>query len=267
MRLLLDTHVWLWMLAEPERLSARVQSMLASTDNEVALSAASVWEAGIKEALGKLPNTQPIATLVKSSVERFSLALLAITTDQALAAAALPKHHKDPFDRMLVAQASVERFYEHTDHTTEERHRRLPHASARACCRRARSPVCARSRAPSRSPVPAWARSSSRARCPRRRRPTGRHGGGRLSFQDRICLLVAKEGGFTCVSNDRRLRMSCEAEGVPVLWGLELLVELVAARAIPAEAARDIAARIVSANRRMDPNVYARFLKRIGLAK
>ena len=93
MRLLLDTHVWLWMLAEPERLSARVQSMLASTDNEVALSAASVWEAGIKEALGKLPNTQPIATLVKSSVERFSLALLAITTDHALAAAALPKHH------------------------------------------------------------------------------------------------------------------------------------------------------------------------------
>jgi len=90
---------------------------------------------------------------------------------------------------------------------------------------------------------------------------------GRLSFQDRICLLVAKEGGFTCVSNDRRLRMSCEAEGVPVLWGLELLVELVAARAIPAEAARDIAARIVSANRRMEPNVYARFLKRIGLAK
>lgn len=88
---------------------------------------------------------------------------------------------------------------------------------------------------------------------------------GRLSFQDRVCLLVAKDGGFTCVSNDGALRTACKAERVPVLWGLELLVELVAARAIPAEGAREIAACIVTLNGRMDPSVFARFLKRIGL--
>lgn len=88
---------------------------------------------------------------------------------------------------------------------------------------------------------------------------------GRLSFQDRICVLVAKAGTFTCVSNDRRLRAECETEGVPVLWGLELLVELVGVRALPPEAARDIASQIVSANKRMDPSVLARFLAKIGV--
>jgi hypothetical protein len=80
--------------------------------------------------------------------------------------------------------------------------------------------------------------------------------GGRLSFQDRIYVLVAKAEGFTCVSNDRSVRSACEADGVPVLWGLELLVELVAARALPLESARDIAKQIVDANKRMDPTLY-----------
>ncbi len=88
---------------------------------------------------------------------------------------------------------------------------------------------------------------------------------GRLSFQDRICVLVAKVEGFTCVSNDRRVRTACDEAGVPTLWGLELLVELVAARALPAEGARDIAKQIVDANKRMDAALYPRFLKRIGL--
>lgn len=89
---------------------------------------------------------------------------------------------------------------------------------------------------------------------------------GRLSFQDRICVLVARAGGFTCISNERPLRAACAAEGVPVLWGLELLVELVAARALPAESAREVAGQLMATNRRMDPNVFDRFLKRIGLA-
>lgn len=88
---------------------------------------------------------------------------------------------------------------------------------------------------------------------------------GRLSFQDRICVLVARAGSYTCVTNDRSLRSACTAAGVPVLWGLEILVELVAARALPAESAREIAAQIVAANTRMDASVFERFLERIGL--
>jgi predicted nucleic acid-binding protein len=90
---------------------------------------------------------------------------------------------------------------------------------------------------------------------------------GRLSFQDRICVLVAKAGGFTCVSNDRSLRATCTAEGVPVLWGLELLVELVSARALPAESAREVATQIMTANKRMDAALFDRFLEHIGLAR
>lgn len=90
---------------------------------------------------------------------------------------------------------------------------------------------------------------------------------GRLSFQDRICILLAKAQGFTCVSNDRSLRSACAKEGVTVLWGLELLVELVAARALPPESARDVATQILAANRRIEAGVLERFLERIGLGK
>lgn len=90
---------------------------------------------------------------------------------------------------------------------------------------------------------------------------------GRLSFQDRICVLLAKAQGFTCVSNDRSLRSACAKEGVTVLWGLELLVELVAARALPPESARDVATQILAANRRIEAGVLERFLERIGLVK
>lgn len=88
---------------------------------------------------------------------------------------------------------------------------------------------------------------------------------GRLSFQDRICVLVARAEGFTCISNDKRVRTACREESVPTLWGLELLVELVAARALPPESAREIAKQIVESNKQMDPAVYRRFLKRIGI--
>jgi len=71
---------------------------------------------------------------------------------------------------------------------------------------------------------------------------------GRLSFQDRTCLVVCRDNGWTCVSNDKALRRSCDAVGVVVRWGLELMLELVQGGHLPAEDADDAAERIHRAN-------------------
>lgn len=71
---------------------------------------------------------------------------------------------------------------------------------------------------------------------------------GRLSFQDRTCLVVCRDRGWTCVSNDKGLRRSCDAVGVPVRWGLELMLELVQGGHLPAEDADEAAERIHRAN-------------------
>jgi hypothetical protein len=86
---------------------------------------------------------------------------------------------------------------------------------------------------------------------------------GRLSFQDRLCLMVAKANGWTCVSNDRRLRESCEAEAVTVMWGFELLALLVEGKALTPTAARDIARNIAASNKRIGRQVLQRFFSRI----
>jgi PIN domain nuclease of toxin-antitoxin system len=103
-RLLLDTHVLLWWLAEPERLSARTRNVLADGENVAFVSAATIWEAGIKERLGKLDGARHLAEHVRSQ----NMTELPIRFEHAAAAAALPAHHRDPFDRMLVAQAQCE---------------------------------------------------------------------------------------------------------------------------------------------------------------
>jgi hypothetical protein len=86
---------------------------------------------------------------------------------------------------------------------------------------------------------------------------------GRLSFQDHLCVLVAKANGWTCVSNDRRLRESCVAESVEVMWGLELLALLVERKALSATAARDLAKTIAESNKRIGRQVMLRFYARI----
>lgn len=102
-RLLLDTHVFLWWRAEPSRLPAEVRSRIATADL-VFVSAASAWEARIKASLGRLdlPDT------VESGVLASGFERLFITFSHAERAASLPPHHRDPFDRMLVAQAQAE---------------------------------------------------------------------------------------------------------------------------------------------------------------
>jgi len=108
-RLLLDTHVFLWATAEPERLNPRTRRLLERRENELLLSAVSAWEIAIKFGLGKLTLPLPPAEYVPSRMALLGLAPLLIDHSHALKVAGLPAHHRDPFDRLLVAQAMLER--------------------------------------------------------------------------------------------------------------------------------------------------------------
>jgi PIN domain nuclease of toxin-antitoxin system len=105
MRLLLDTHVWLWMLTAPDRLGD-AREPLSDRRNELLLSAASTWEIAIKHASGRLALPEPPATYVPERMRTTGVTPLAVTTAHTLAAGALPPHHRDPFDRLLLAQAA-----------------------------------------------------------------------------------------------------------------------------------------------------------------
>ncbi|MGH3488618.1 MAG: type II toxin-antitoxin system VapC family toxin [Actinopolymorphaceae bacterium] len=104
MRMLLDTHVVLWWLADDPTLADEVKSTI-DDELDVFVSAATVWEIGIKQALGKLQSPLDLGAQVRDS----DLGELPIRFDHAIAAAALPRVHRDPFDRMLIAQARCER--------------------------------------------------------------------------------------------------------------------------------------------------------------
>ncbi len=103
-RLLLDTHALLWWLAD-EQLDIGAKEQIAEAPL-VVVSAASVWEIGIKVAVGKLRVDLPFTPVVR----RAGFTLLSVTAEHSDLAAALPLHHRDPFDRMLIAQAKAERF-------------------------------------------------------------------------------------------------------------------------------------------------------------
>jgi PIN domain nuclease of toxin-antitoxin system len=103
MRLLLDTHVLLWALSQPAKLTAEARKKINAA--EVFVSAASIWEIGIKSALGKLNAT---AGEILAAVEPAGFKMLSITGEHAAKAAELPPLHKDPFDRLLAAQAATE---------------------------------------------------------------------------------------------------------------------------------------------------------------
>lgn len=89
--------------------------------------------------------------------------------------------------------------------------------------------------------------------------------GGSLSFEDRLCLIMAKASGWTCVSNDGRLRRTCDREGVPTLWGLELLLRLVSAGGLPKEQAEEAAMTIHRSNPRyVSKKVLQGFTQKLG---
>ena len=107
-KFLLDTHCWLWLQTERKRFAAELLETLADPATQRYLSAASVWEIAIKYAIGKLPLPEPPAIYIPERMRLSRFAGVAITDSHALAAAALPPHHRDPFDRVLVAQARLE---------------------------------------------------------------------------------------------------------------------------------------------------------------
>lgn len=104
MRALLDTHVWLWMLAAPERLGS-VRPLVEDARSELLLSAASVWEIAIKAAAERLVLPEPAERFVPDRMRRTGVVPVPIEAAHALTAAALPPLHRDPFDRLLIAQA------------------------------------------------------------------------------------------------------------------------------------------------------------------
>ena len=109
MTVLLDTQCWLRMHADPGRLPPRARALLASTRTRVLLSAASIWEMAIKSALGKLRLPLPFDEYVLTRIEQSRTEILPIDHYHAIRVFNLLPHHRDPFDRMLVAQAQVER--------------------------------------------------------------------------------------------------------------------------------------------------------------
>ena len=109
MKYLLDTGIFLWSLGGVARLNREAQELLAESQDEIYLSAASSWEISIKNALGKLQLPEPPQRYVPNRMNRLGLRALHITHSHALAVSELPRHHGDPFDRLLIAQARSER--------------------------------------------------------------------------------------------------------------------------------------------------------------
>ncbi|HYC06137.1 MAG TPA: type II toxin-antitoxin system VapC family toxin [Azospirillaceae bacterium] len=105
MRLLLDTHVYLWSMAGDQRLGAVASAAIRSPQNQVFVSAVTAWEIAIKRTLGKLDF--PVDEF-EVQTDAAGFRLIDITTAHGIAAGSLPRHHDDPFDRMLIAQAQLE---------------------------------------------------------------------------------------------------------------------------------------------------------------
>ena len=107
MRGLLDTHTFIWSVEDSDKLSEPAKAFLDDPGNTVLVSVVSVWEIVIKHKLGKLPLGQPLGAML-SQLPVAGIDVLPVQTDHALAVDRLPDPHRDPFDRLLVAQAIVE---------------------------------------------------------------------------------------------------------------------------------------------------------------
>ena len=108
MKLLLDTHAFLWLVDGGPKLSATAAAALADPVNELFLSIASLWELAIKTANRKLTLSEPLDVYVARWTPVYQLDLLPIQSSHALGVVGLPDHHRDPFDRMLISQSQIE---------------------------------------------------------------------------------------------------------------------------------------------------------------
>lgn len=108
MRLLLDTHSFLWFINGSPQISTNARTLIEDASNQPLLSAASLWEMAIKLSLGKLSLAQPFEVLIPQQMRLNGIKLLGIEIEHTAAVSKLPFHHRDPFDRLLIAQAMVE---------------------------------------------------------------------------------------------------------------------------------------------------------------
>lgn len=108
MRLLLDTHIFIWFVLSPSQLNAAALAAIQNPQNHIFLSLASAWEMSIKSSLGKLNLTQPIEPFVIDQAQRNRFEILPITLAHIAAVEQLSQHHRDPFDRLLIAQSMTE---------------------------------------------------------------------------------------------------------------------------------------------------------------
>jgi PIN domain nuclease of toxin-antitoxin system len=107
-KLLIDTHVFLWLMDEPDKLSRKALEACQNRENQIYLSVVCAWEIEIKRQLGKLTLKLPLSTIINEQQERNGLEILVVELQHVLAVGQLLRHHADPFDRLLIAQALVE---------------------------------------------------------------------------------------------------------------------------------------------------------------
>lgn len=111
MRILLDTQIFLWVLTEPKRLGENTKLLLRSQKNQLYFSAASSWEICIKASLGKLPLPEPPDNYISSRMANLNILPLDVKHYHSFVVYKLPLHHRDPFDRILIATAIAENIY------------------------------------------------------------------------------------------------------------------------------------------------------------
>ena len=109
MRLLLDTHAFLWFITDDPKLIAVARALIADTDNEILISPASYREIAIKIRIGKYPLSAPYETFITQGIDGNGFKVLPIEPRHTAVLTTMPFHHRDPFDRLIVAQAVVER--------------------------------------------------------------------------------------------------------------------------------------------------------------
>ncbi len=111
MKLLLDTHVFLWLRSEPQKVSSKVLNLYQERYNIVYLSVVSVWEMQIKHQIGKLALNMPLKEIIEEQCESNNLQILPLILKHIFGLQNLPLHHKDPFDRLLLVQSQIENLY------------------------------------------------------------------------------------------------------------------------------------------------------------
>lgn len=108
MKYLLDTHSLIWFIGGDAQLSSRARQLMEDKENELLVSIASLWEMAIKVSLGKLTLQRPFEELFPSQLNRNSIEILGVAIEHLQTVCTLPFHHRDPFDRLIIAQAQVE---------------------------------------------------------------------------------------------------------------------------------------------------------------